>query len=78
LAKKNSRELSILDHLNEGDGSLLLFQEKMMSFDRKFCDVMAGGEEFTIRLEVRGDKGKVVHCRVYNDEIGRPRNNSKP
>ena len=49
-----------------------------MSFDRKFCDVMAGGEEFTIRLEVRGDKGKVVHCRVYNDEIGRPRNNSKP
>lgn len=71
--KKNNQGLSILDKLDKkGDGSLAVFTRKIIEFDRKFCDAMVSGNEFTIRLEIRGDKSKVVHCRVYNDEIERP------
>lgn len=79
MTKKNSQGFFILDKLEQkGDGSLLIFMKKMMEFDRRFCEVMASGNEFTVRIEVKGDKGKVIHCRVYNDEIERPSKEKDP
>ncbi len=52
--------------------SLAVFLRQMKKFDRKFCDMMAGGDDFTLRLEVRGSKGELVHCRVSEDAYDRP------
>ena len=60
------------------DESLAVFLKGMAKFDRSFCSLMASSNEFTIRLEVKGDKGKLVHCRVYNDDIERPKHKGKP
>ena len=79
MAQKNTKELFILTQLEKGeDDSLSLFLSKMAKFDKSFCDAMASGSDFTIRLEVRGDKGKLVHCRVYSEEIARPIKGDKP
>jgi hypothetical protein len=52
--------------------SLAVFLRQMRKFDRKFCDMMVGGDDFTLRLEVRGSKGELVHCRVSEDAYDRP------
>jgi len=54
------------------DDSLEVFLNKMNQFDRQFCDMMANGSEFTIRLEIRGQGGRVLQTRVYLDDVGRP------
>jgi len=58
------------------DDSLDVFIRRMAQFDHEFCRLIAGGNDFTIRLEIRGDKYKLVHARVYSDEIERPKNNT--
>lgn len=54
------------------DKSLAIFLRNMAKFDRHFCEMMATGVDFTIRLEVQGEKGKLSHCRVYSDGFDRP------
>jgi len=49
----------------------------MTKFDRSFCDLMNSGVDFTLRLEIHGNKGKMIHCRVQADGFERPRNSSK-
>jgi len=45
----------------------------MSKFDRHFCDLMAAGVDFTLRLEIHGNCGAMLHCRVYNDGFERPK-----
>jgi len=52
--------------------SLTLFLESVAKFDRAFCDHMAEGDDFTLKLEVRGDAGKIVHVRTSSDGFKRP------
>jgi len=52
--------------------SLATFIRGMAKFDRRFCDAMASGVDFTLRLELSGNQGKLNHCRVYDDEFDRP------
>ena len=52
--------------------SLTLFIRKMKEFDSVFCEQMYKGSDFTIRLEVRGNKGELLHVRMYMDDIERP------
>ena len=54
------------------DESLAIFLRGMAKFDRYFCDAMAQGEDFTIRLEVTGNKGNLLHCRASADGFERP------
>lgn len=61
-----------IEALKNDNESLLLFIKKMAQFDKMFCDMMAGGADFTIRLEIRGNKGEVLHIRAYTDDIERP------
>lgn len=51
--------------------SLKLFLKKMDEFDKKFCGLMMEGVDFNIRLEIRGDKGAMIHCRVVSDSTER-------
>ena len=57
--------------------SLVVFVRKMKEFDKAFCDSMAKGDDFTIRLEIRGNKGELLHGRLYIDVIDRPRGAQK-
>ena len=52
--------------------SLHLFIRKMREFDHSFVDQMMKGSDFTLRLEVRGNKGELLHVRCYMDDIERP------
>jgi hypothetical protein len=51
----------------KGDESLHLFQRTLLEFDQKFCEAMLKNHDFNVRIEVRGNKGKLVHCRVMTD-----------
>jgi hypothetical protein len=52
--------------------SLKTFVEGMRKFEREFCDHMVKGKDFTLRLEVRGDKSRILHCRCQSDSFDRP------
>ena len=56
----------------ENDEALTLFMASVGEFDRAFCDSMASGEEFTIKLEVHGNRGELIHVRVQDDAFRRP------
>lgn len=54
------------------DEELKTFVAQLSEFNRAFCDHVATGEEFTLRIEVHGNQGSLIHCRVYSDRIVRP------
>ena len=54
------------------DGSLKIFAQNMRKFDQFFCDVMMGRLDYTLRFEVRGNGGRMTHCRVSCDTFERP------
>jgi hypothetical protein len=61
-------ENSYRDVLSD-DKSLATFLKNMGLFDEYFCTLMNEKRDFTLRLEVRGDKGKLVWCRVSRDHF---------
>lgn len=67
----------VTDNLSESlemlrDDSLHIFLEGLKELDSSFCNLMVDGSDFTLRLEIRGNAGKLLHCRSYNDTIRRP------
>ena len=54
------------------DEHLVLFLNTLREFDSHFCKFMNDGEDFTLRLEVRGNKQGIVHCRVSTEEYKHP------
>ena len=59
------------------DASLADFLSAMRDFDRAFCDSMASGADFTIKLEVHGCKGEMIHARMSSDSFRRPSGTEK-
>ena len=57
--------------------SLVCLMRKMREFDKEFVDLIASGEEFVLRLEIRGHGGQLKHARVYHDSIDRPKLNGR-
>ncbi len=53
------------------DKSLATFLRAMSEFGRLFCQFMYTGKEFTLRLEVRGNKGEMAHCKVNTESLER-------
>ncbi len=53
--------------------SLVVFMRKMKEFEQMFCDSMIGGNDFNIRLEIRGNQSEIIHCRVSTDNTERPK-----
>lgn len=58
--------------IGDDDASLRAFITKMAEFDKKFCEMMARGVDFTIRLEVNGSQGSIKHVRLFTDDIEKP------
>lgn len=56
----------------EDDRSLELFLKTLRGFNQAFADLMAGGDDFTLRLEVHGNASQLLHARFYQDVISRP------
>lgn len=59
------------------DASLADFLSAMKDFDRAFCDSMASGADFTIKLEVHGCAGTLLHARMSSDSFRRPSGGEK-
>jgi hypothetical protein len=59
------------------NASLADFLSAMQDFDRAFCDSMATGADFTIKLEVHGCKGELLHARMSADSFRRPSGSEK-
>jgi hypothetical protein len=54
------------------DVSLALFLRRMGDFDRAFCKAMNEGLDYTLKIEVHGNSGRLIHCRVSDDSFDRP------
>ena len=52
--------------------SLALFLRKVAEFDEAFCKLMVKGCDFTLKLEVHGNKGEILHAKVNSGDIERP------
>ena len=63
---------SFEDVLHDDQESLQIFLRGMAKLNDKFCNGILSGNDFTIRLEVHGNKNKLIHTRVYEDDIERP------
>lgn len=59
------------DILND-DTSLTEFLSALADFDRSFCNSMASGADFTLKLEIHGCSGAMLHARVSSDTFRRP------
>ncbi len=57
--------------LREED-TIAMFLRAMAKFDRAFCDAISSKEDFTLRMEVHGNQGELLHVRVINDGFERP------
>ena len=64
-------KLSDCEKVLKDDKDLKRFMRAMKKFDLLFCDMMVNGEEFTLRLEIKGRRKKLLHCRVGIDEFDR-------
>ncbi len=54
------------------DESLKAFLGALHDFEEEFCRQMFHGDDFTLKLEVRGRGHKLLHARTYRDHIRRP------
>lgn len=67
-----SNETNYREILSDNE-SLAIFLRAMSKFDGYFCAAMVGGEDFNLRIEVKGNQGELIHCRVVNDGFERPK-----
>lgn len=72
----SNRPKSYRDVLTD-DESLAGFLAAMADFDRAFCDAMSSGADFTIKLEVHGNAGQMIHARASSDSFRRPSGQEK-
>lgn len=61
-----------LSDVLKDEKSLREFVSSMRDFNQAFCDAMSSCVDFTIKLEVRGDQGVLLHARVLEDRFRRP------
>jgi hypothetical protein len=53
--------------------SLNEFVSSMRDFNQAFCDAIASRVDFTIKLEVRGNQGVMLHAKVDTLRFRRPK-----
>jgi len=62
----------------KNDKDLALFLTNLRKFDKQFDQHMFDNVDFTLKLEVHGAAGKLVHCRVQSDHFDRPLGTKRP
>ncbi len=45
-----------------------LFEKKFGQFNENLAELLTTGVDFNIRLEIRGTRGKLIHCRLATDD----------
>jgi len=55
------------------DESLQEFLAAMRDFDNAFVNALASGVDFTIKLEVRGNCGELLHAKIDDGRWRRPK-----
>lgn len=63
--------LKAIQDLPDNKG-LKLYMEKRSRLEELFLRNITQGEDFNVRMEVRGVKGRVLHVKITTDEIGKP------
>lgn len=58
--------------LIQDDRSLKEFLAALADFNGRFCDQITAGSDFTLKLEVHGNKGELIHTRTSVDSFRRP------
>jgi len=56
----------------EDDESLKCFLGNVREFDRLFCEMVGSGKEFSLKFEVHGNRGMMIHCKVSYTSCDRP------
>ena len=59
------------------DESLAVFLKNMKKFDEIFCESMATKHEYSIKLEIHGNSGRMIHCKVSYTSCDRPKSTQK-
>ena len=74
----SNQDTSIQEIFSKDKDALKVFVEAMKQFNQSFCDMIASQKpDWTLKLEVRGDKGQLLHCRVNQENIARPKSAGK-
>ena len=55
------------------DESLEQFLAAMREFNQAFVDALVSGVDFTIKVEVRGNCGQMIHAKIDDQSWRRPR-----
>ena len=72
MSNGEPRASSFQKAIGEDKESLKAFMSALRDFEDDFCSQMFSGDDFTIRLEVRGRDHKLVHARTHREQIRRP------
>lgn len=59
----------------ETEEALKIFTRNMQDFDNEFCKLMFSRKDFILKMEVRGNNGKLVHVKIDPQSWDRPRGN---
>lgn len=68
----NDRPIPMYKEVLRDDQSLEIFMRNMEDFDQYFCELMSKGVDFTLKMEVRGNKGELIHVKVDPLRFDRP------
>ena len=69
--------LETIEDVVGDDESLMLVMESIQEFNDYFCKFMVNRADFTLRLEVHGNVGEILHCRAYIDVRKQPKVSQK-
>lgn len=58
--------------LLQNDDSVEMLRESMGQFQRNLFEAITSHVDFTLRLEIHGNQGEVLHYRVHADAFRRP------
>lgn len=62
---------SYFDDILKND-SVELYANQLNKFNQVFADHMAEKQDFSLKLEIKADKGELIHCRVDLISFHRP------
>lgn len=70
---ENNQEALVLQEALKDNESLVMFMEKTKQVVDSFVEKITGRKDFSIRLEVRGSKGRMLHCKLDISETSVPK-----
>lgn len=73
MSTDTSKGLSHADYCRMlGSEDLRVFMDTLKQFNDAFSRLMVSETDFTLRLEVRGDGGRLLHCKCSSESFNRP------